>query len=172
MLVVLGEVLAPLTVMLTVRRLWPVRRSVPRLLLAGLVLDLAALLLWITLRRDNAAIDAAWACLAATTACLLGHGVRSRPRQGRPWFRWTRLPGSYVLIWTDAVAAGASVAAIAHATGGSSGAIATSTTSPLIVAVLTSVKLWRHNHRGRVSSAGPPRLPESSALPQYPVPRS
>jgi hypothetical protein len=161
----LGVIWASLTVMATVRRVWPARRRIPRPLLVNLALGSAAVLLRVFLGREDLAADLAWGSLIAAAACQVIPGlrscVRSRLRTGRPWFSATRrIGGSHVYIWTDAAVLGLSIAFINHAfriplpAALFSGAFA-----GLFPAVVGSARLWRHHHGALVSEASPPRLP-------------
>jgi len=173
MLVALSVACVWLTASPVVRSLWPRRREVRPIQIVSLVLGIAALALSL---GDPAGRMPAIACLVTAGAYTGLGAVRrawSRRQIGGPWFRrGPSISTSYVYVWFDAAGVGLTTAAFSHGFGVVlPGLIEAGILAGLGTGVPASVKLRRHNHHVRVSSAGPLRLPDCSGLPHYPVRR-
>jgi hypothetical protein len=98
------------------RRIWPVRRVIPPLMRAELMLGVASLLLLVAAGPAHLPRDAATGFLSAAMSCgLLAAGTTAwrRYRNAMPVVRLRRssIPASHLYIWVDTLCA--SVAAIA-----------------------------------------------------------
>ena len=158
LLVVTGIIVwSAVTVSRLTRRFWPVRRGIPPLMRAEFIFGGASLLLLAAAGPAHLAREAVTGCLCAAIVCgLLAAGTTAwgRYRNGMPVARRPRskIPGSHVYIWVDAMCAVVAALAppLAFPPAGSAlpaamGAIAGAGGVGLVAGITQSVRLRRHN---------------------------